>query len=65
MLVQFTRTVCVQGIHREQGSVHDLDHLAAAIAVADGDAVAFITPAKAQRETAAAKPKKENASLNV
>jgi hypothetical protein len=42
-----------------------MDHLAAAIAVADGDAVAFITPAKAQRETAAANPKKENASRNV
>jgi hypothetical protein len=65
MLVQFTRTVCVQGIHREQGSVHDLDHIAAAITVADGDAVAFVTPAKAPRETAVAKPKKENASLNV
>jgi len=42
-----------------------MDHLAAAIAVADGDAVAFITPAKSQRETAAAKLKTENASLNV
>jgi hypothetical protein len=65
MLVQFVRTVCVQGIHREQGSVHDLDHLAAAMVVADGDAVEFIAPAKSHHETAAANQKKENASLNV
>ena len=61
--LKFLRNVAVYGIHREQGSVHDIEDREAIQLVADGVAIPFSAPAKAVVETASAKhAAKETAS---
>ena len=61
--LKFLRNVAVYAIHREQGSVHDIQDRDAVQLIADGVAVAFEKPLKAPTESAEAKhPAKESAS---
>lgn len=61
--LKFLRNVAVYAIHREQGSVHDIEDRDAVLLIADGAAVPFTAPVKAAPETATAKPAaKETAS---
>jgi hypothetical protein len=56
--LKFIRDVAVGGIHREQGSVHDIEDRDAAILIADGAAILAAEPI----EKATAKPAKETAA---
>ncbi len=56
--LKFLRNVAVYGIHREQGSVHQIEDKESILLIADG--VAMI--AKPEIETAALKPAKEFAA---
>ena len=57
--LKFLRNVAVYAIHREQGSVHDIEDRDAVQLIADGAAVPFTAPI----ETADAKrPAKETAA---
>lgn len=60
--LKFLRSVAVYGIHREQGSVHDIEDKDALQLIADSAAVEFAAPEKVKTETATSKAKKENAS---
>ena len=61
--LKFLRNVAVYTIHREQGSVHDIEDRDAVQLIADGAAIPFTEPAKVLVETASAKhPTKETAS---
>jgi hypothetical protein len=51
--LKFLRNVAVYGIHREQGSVHDIEDKDAILLIQDRAAV----PAKAEVETAESKQK--------
>ena len=52
--LKFIRNVAVNAIHREQGSVHDIEDRDAILLIADGAAVSFTAPAKAVVETTTA-----------
>jgi hypothetical protein len=56
--LKFLRNVAVYGIHREQGSVHQIEDKESILLIADG--VAMLT--KPEIETAALKPAKETAA---
>ena len=61
--LKFIRNVAVYGIHREQGSVHDIEDKDAVLLVADRAADYCAAPVKAPVETATAKhPAKETAA---
>lgn len=61
--LKFLRNVAVYAIHREQGSVHDIQDRDAIQLIADGAAILFTQPEKAKIETATAKhAAKETAS---
>jgi hypothetical protein len=61
--LKFLRNVAVYAIHREQGSVHEIQDADAAQLIADGAAILFTAPVKSTPETAVAKPaNKETAS---
>lgn len=61
--LKFLRDVAVSGIHRESGTIHEIDDKDAAILIADGAAVTCEKPVKASLETAEAKrPGKEKAT---
>jgi hypothetical protein len=61
--LKFLRNVAVYAIHREQGSVHDIQDRDAAQLIADGAAIPFAAPVKSAPETASAKtPAKEKAA---
>ena len=62
MKVKFLRNVAVYSEHREQGTVHEIKDSDAVMLIADGAAVRFAAPEKAEPETAEFKPLKENAS---
>lgn len=55
--LKFLRSVAVDSIHREQGSVHDIDDKDARIVIADGAAEEFVKPVKTAPENAARKTK--------
>ena len=61
--LKFLRNVAVYGIHRESGTIHEIEDRDAVLLIADGAAVAFEKPVKASPETAEAKrPGKEKAT---
>ena len=53
--LKFLRNVAVYAVHREQGSVHDIEDREAAQLIADGVAIPFYAPTKALTETATSK----------
>ena len=60
--LKFLRNVAVYAVHREQGSVHDIEDHEAIQLIADGVAIQFFAPAKSATETATDKhPAKETA----
>lgn len=61
--LKFLRNVAVYGIHREAGTIHEIEDKDSVLLIADGAAVAFEKPEKTSPETAEAKhPGKEKAS---
>ena len=60
--LKFLRNVAVYAIHREQGSVHDIEDRDAVLLIQDGAAELFSAPAKTVIETAASKTPKETAA---
>ena len=61
--LKFLRNVAVYGIHREQGSVHDIEDRDSVILIADRSAELFEKPTAQVIENAIAKPsKKETAA---
>jgi hypothetical protein len=53
--VKFLRNVAVNAIHRELGSVHELEDKDAAVIIAEGAGELFQKPAKETVETAVTK----------
>jgi hypothetical protein len=60
--LKFLRDVAVAAIHREAGSIHDIEDYPASILIGSGDAVLFEKPEKTKPETAESKAPKENAA---
>lgn len=58
MTLKFLRSVAVEAIHREQGSIHEIKDSDAAILLAEGAAIRCTAP-----ETASLSPAQETASL--
>ena len=61
--LKFLRDVAVSAIHRESGTIHEIEDMDAALLIADGAAVPCEKLVKALTETAEAKrPGKEKAT---
>lgn len=59
--LKFLRNVAVSAIHRETGTIHEIEDKDADILIRSGDAELSEKPEKAKRETAESKATKETA----